>query len=134
MIKKVLIAYTDSKLLLEFKGAKKDSRHMTNFMRWQTRKDIFQLLKKKEFKESARNLDDQQYFKQEFFQRLIYYPLLQNFIMEKYFPNSLDDNIRQLHGLNECDLTRWFAERQKNEKKLYSTMASDHKQAYEKEK
>jgi len=41
MIKRVLVAYTDSKLLLEFKGAKKDSRHMTNFMRWQTRKDIF---------------------------------------------------------------------------------------------
>lgn len=58
MIRKVLVAYTEKKLLMDFKGAKKESRHMTNFMRWQTRKDIFQLIKKKDFKYEARALDE----------------------------------------------------------------------------
>jgi len=58
MIRKVLVAYTEKKLLMDFKGAKKESRHMTNFMRWQTRNDIFQLIKKKDFKYEARALDE----------------------------------------------------------------------------
>lgn len=34
MIRTIIQAYTDKKLLLDFKGAHKDTRHMTNFMRW----------------------------------------------------------------------------------------------------
>ena len=34
MIRKVLVSYTSPNLLMDFKGAKKESRHMTNFMRW----------------------------------------------------------------------------------------------------
>ena len=31
---------------------------------------------------------------------------MQNFILEKFFPSSVDDNIRQLHGIAEFDLTK----------------------------
>lgn len=58
MIRKVLVSYTSQNLLMDFKGAKRESRHMTNFMRWQSKRDVFQLIKKKEFKHEARSLDD----------------------------------------------------------------------------
>lgn len=58
MIRNVLISYTTPNLLMDFKSAKVESRHMTNFMRWQTRRDIFQLIKKKVFKHDARSQED----------------------------------------------------------------------------
>jgi len=52
--------------------------------------------------------------------------------MEKFFPNNLDDNIRQLHGLKEFDLTKWYADKQK-EKKYESIIVKAQKQAFEKQ-
>lgn len=104
MIRSVIVSYTTPNLLMEFKRAKKESRHMTNFMRWQNHRDIFQLIKRKEFKHEAKSAEDIPLYKQQFYQRLIYYPLLQNFIIEKFFPSNIDQNIRQLHGIKELDL------------------------------
>jgi len=64
MIRNVLVSYTTPNLLMDFKGAKKESRHMTNFMRWQTRKDIFQLIKKREFKHEAKTSEDTPLYRQ----------------------------------------------------------------------
>lgn len=41
MIRNIILQLTSNKLLIDFKGARKDTRHMTNFMRWQTHKNIF---------------------------------------------------------------------------------------------
>ena len=79
---------------------------------------MFQLIKKKEFKHEARSLDDQPLYRQQFYQRLIYYPLLQNFIVDKYFPNNIDDNIRQLHSLKDIDVASLVEKHKGNEKHL----------------
>jgi hypothetical protein len=58
MIRTIILAYTDKKqsLLFDFKGARKDTRHMTNFMRWNIQnKDIFTLIDKKAFKNLAKS-------------------------------------------------------------------------------
>lgn len=105
MIKTIIQAYTDPNLLLDFKGAKAGSRHMTNFMRWHLQhKDIFALIDKKKFKNLARNEESQTVVRQQFYQRLVYYPMLQNYIIEKFFPNNIEDNINQLHGLKHVDI------------------------------
>jgi len=110
MIRKVLVSYTADNLLIQFKGALKGTRHMTNFMRWYIRRDIYQLIRKKEFKHEAKSLDEQPLYRQMFYQRLIYYPLMQNFIVEKFFPKCIEDNIKQMHGLKEFDLAKTFSE------------------------
>lgn len=93
MIRTIILAYTDKKLLFDFKGAAKDTRHMTNFMRWHGQfKDIFALINKKAFKNLANQMDNGQ-VRQQFYQRLVYYPMLQNYIIEKFFPSNIEDNI-----------------------------------------
>jgi hypothetical protein len=85
MIRKVLQAYCydgkshgglPSTLLPEFKGGATQSGHMPKYIRWQARRDIFQLVEKRAFKRDAKTSDGQQLYAQLFYQRLIYYPSL----------------------------------------------------------
>jgi hypothetical protein len=101
MIRNIILQLTKSKLLIDFKGARKDTRHMTNFMRWQTHKNIFQLIDREEFKKMTRSQQDISTYQQTFIKRLINYPMLQNFIIEKFFPSNIEDNINQLHALKD---------------------------------
>lgn len=99
MIRNIILQLTKKKLLIDFKGARKDTRHMTNFMRYMQHKNIFQLIDRDEFKKMTKTTQDISSYQQTFIKRLINYPMLQNFIIEKFFPSSLEDNINQLHAL-----------------------------------
>lgn len=95
LIRRAIIAYTDKDLLIDYKRANQQSRHMTNFMKWQHyNRDIFMIINKKNFKTQAKSLDGKLLYNQSFYSKLIYYPFMQNFILDKFFPNSVDDNIR----------------------------------------
>jgi len=94
MIRNVLVAFTTDKMLNKFNGANLASRHMTKFIKWQDKHDIFLLINKSHFKHEAKTTDDIPLYKQPFYQRLIYYPILQNYIADKFFPKSVEDNIK----------------------------------------
>jgi len=52
--------------------------------------------------------------------------------VEKYFPNTYDDNVRQLHGVKEMDLAKWYSDKSKD--KNYDRKVADrHRDAYCKE-
>lgn len=86
MVRGILQAYIKEELLTDFKGANTRSGHMPNYLFWQMSMDIFHLINREAFKKvkdagAAAS-------RQTFFVKLVYYPSLQNFLCDKFFPQS----------------------------------------------
>ena len=99
MTRKILNSFTNRDILTQFKGSETKSAHMDLFMGWYKKQDIFQILDKTYYKERAKTFEGFPLYQEGFHQRLIYYPTIKNFVSSKYFPNSVEDNIRQLYAL-----------------------------------
>ena len=120
MIKQTLMAYTNGvtrDLMVEFKGNETQSGHMAKYIKWYPQRNIFMLLDKDKFKHEAKSYYGELMYRQTYYQRLIYYPSVQNFIHDKFFPQSVLDNIRQMHTFPELDFEKNVTESKKNESK-----------------
>ena len=63
---------------------------MPNYLYWQKSMDIFQLINRQQFK----ILREPENALSTFYVKLVQYPSIQNFLCDKYFPQSEEDNLR----------------------------------------
>jgi hypothetical protein len=124
MNKAVVLTYTGNaqagsdSLLNDFRGAKTRSGHMTRYVAYHGSMNVFKLISRdryNEFRERFRS--DSSY---RFYNSLIHYPVLQNFLMQKFFPQNHLENFIQLHCLREIKIQPLqLSEKEKDKKEVY---------------
>lgn len=124
MVREILQYYIKPQLIKDFKGSKTRSGHMPNYLYWQMSMDIFSLIDREQFK----RLREPEGARSTFYVKLVLYPSIQNFLCDKFFPQSEEDNLRQLCALPSATFKPYIPQSHKhreeeeernNEKMMY---------------